>query len=219
MSPVLLDHRNLKWVWVSLCLFVFMGFFGGYILGFEKSNKQWMTKLEPVAIDLPNVVTFELAETEAQPPEVVEPGASIDVDSVDAEYIMVVESDDSVELADDLSIASITVDELSQPEIQDPVASEAAPEDSAIVETANVDNARYSIQVGMYSSFDNAAKKVEKLLTDDLNAYIHEYQNQKDEIRYNVRFGYFDTFSSAGTALKVFEHSYAGSGYIAHINR
>ncbi|MFC1589528.1 SPOR domain-containing protein [Pseudomonadota bacterium] len=88
-----------------------------------------------------------------------------------------------------------------------------------IVEDATEENARYSIQVGMYSNFDNAASRVEQLLDTNLSAYINDYKNKKDETRYNVRFGYFASFSSAKLALEIYQQSYAGSGYIARIKR
>lgn len=88
-----------------------------------------------------------------------------------------------------------------------------------IVDDASEETARYSIQVGMYSSFDNAANRVEELLDKKLNAYIHDYKNKQDKTRYNVRFGYFATLASAKQALSVFEQNYAGSGYVARINR
>ena len=71
----------------------------------------------------------------------------------------------------------------------------------------------------MYSNFDNADAKVSQLLDLNLNAYLNEYQNKKDETRYNVRFGYFASFASAQQALDIYQQNYAESGYIARIER
>lgn len=224
MSPVLLDHRNLKWVWTCIALFVFMAFCSGYIFGFEKSNRQWMAKIDPVEITLPAVAATTLAEVEEQIPEFEEPGANIDVGSAD-EQVRV----------DGPLIKTPLVTE-AEADVIEPAVLESDPEETGfneaadqvaeieeamteIVDNASEEDARYSIQVGMYKKIDNAANRVEELLSENLNAYIHEYKNTNDETRYNVRFAYFSSFSSAGEALKIYQQHYVGSGYIARIKR
>ncbi|MDT8453103.1 MAG: hypothetical protein RQ936_10235, partial [Gammaproteobacteria bacterium] len=75
MSPILLDHRILKVLWLGVALLVFMTFMGGYILGFEKSNSTWRTNLDPVELALPAASISALVEVEAQVPEFEHPGA------------------------------------------------------------------------------------------------------------------------------------------------
>lgn len=242
MSPVLLDHRNLKWIWLSISLLVAMTFFGGYILGFEKSNNKWLAKLNPFEIALPNAMVSDQAALEAQVPEHEEPGASIDVDSADITEI----ADNQVAIDEPVKIVQPVLAQLITEAVAQPMTTieetERAPrqlgvggppqtsaeEDSlsdqaiealAIVEDGSEDSASHSIQVGMYSSFDNAAMKVEQLLSLDLNAYLHDYQNSNDETHYNVRFGYFSSFSSGQQALEIYEQNYSGSGYVVRLKR
>ncbi len=281
MSPVLLDHRNLKWIWLSVGLLVAMTFFGGYILGFEKSNNKWLAKLDPVEITLPNALFSDLIAVEPQIPEIVEPGASIDVDNVDAPVIEkvvaiaakvespIIEStsieekplkskfeNNTVQLDDEqkktalesyADVSSTPINTTSEtvpvafttttetglvssygvPGIGGPAQHEQNVESSSdllietvdIVDDATEETARYSIQVGMYKSFDNAAAKVEQLINSDLSGYLQDYKNKNDEMRYNVRFGYFNAFSNAEQALAIYQKSYSGSGYIARFKR
>ena len=242
MSPVLLDHRNLKWIWLSISLLVAMTFFGGYILGFEKSNNKWLAKLNPFEIALPNAMVSDQVALEAQVPEHEEPGASIDVDSADITEVADNRAvkDDPVKIVQPV-LAQLITEVVAQPmtiieeteeapsqlgvggppqtSAEEDSLSDQAVEALAIIDDANKDSASHSIQVGMYSSFDNAANKVEQLLYLDLNAYLHEYQNSKDETRYNVRFGYFNSFSSGQQALRIYQQSHSGLGYVVRLKR
>lgn len=86
-----------------------------------------------------------------------------------------------------------------------------------IQDNATEDSATYSIQVGMYGQLENAEQKVEELIANDLSAYLTDYTNKKNEIRYNVRFGYFADRKSARQALATYEKELSGSGYIVRL--
>ncbi|MCW8831026.1 MAG: SPOR domain-containing protein [Gammaproteobacteria bacterium] len=234
----------MKWIGLSIVLLVAMTFMAGYILGFEKSNNKWLARLNPFEIALPAAVVTDQAALEVQVPEHEEPGASIDVDSADAEEAVVADYQivevDPVKAVQPVAVPLIS-EAVAQPAItvaepekvpaelgvggppqtraEEPSLSEQAIESLGIVEDASEDSASHSIQVGMYRSFDNAVNKVEQLLSMDLNAYLHEYQNMNDETRYNVRFGYFSSFSSGQQALKIYQQDYSGSGYVVRLKR
>ena len=233
MSPVLLDHRKLKWIWLSVGLLAFLTFLGGYILGFEKSNTRWMAKLNPLVMPLPGAMASAVAVVEAEPPATEEPGARIDVDSADD-----IGSDQAVADNPDAYTGIVAAIEISSAQAapaqpastkraepgagqteKEPASAAPADRTASIVEDASADTANYAIQVGMYSSFENAEARVSQLLNSNLNAYLNEYQNKKDETRYNVRFGYFASFASAQQALNIYQMSEAGTGYIARIER
>jgi len=86
-----------------------------------------------------------------------------------------------------------------------------------ILDSASADDARYTIQVGVFADAENAMRRQAELEAQQLTAYINEYKNKHDELRFNVRFGYFKDKSSAVTALSSFEHNLSGSGYITRI--
>jgi len=274
---------------LAVGLLVIMIFFGGYILGFEKSNNKWIAQQEPRGIALPNADDSALVVIEAQVPEFEEPGASIDVDSADDEdshflavannsdaYSGIVEStvikvamakpvnrmilhameepaeeisalkvvtenvstevsseingpteqtvvSDSIEAINETRKALLAIvsriDGSSHNESEIAASSDTASKALTMIDDASEETARYSIQVGMYSNAENAQAKVDQLLNANLNAYLHNYKNKKDEVRYNVRFGYFSSFKIGLKALNIYEKNFAGSGYVARIER
>lgn len=88
-----------------------------------------------------------------------------------------------------------------------------------IIDTANAEDARYTIQVGVFADAENALRNKSELESQKLSAYINEYTNKHDALRFNVRFGYFKDKSSALAALTSFEQSLSGSGYVTRIRR
>ena len=237
MSPVLLDHRHLKLISLSIGILVATTFFVGYTLGFEKSNDKWKANLVPMEIDLPDAGASALAIAHPQIPEFEEPGASVDVDVADevdsnneivnnntGSRISSIESTNKINVSDQQAVGLVSLSDISKTRqslldivsgIDDPSKSEAL----TMVDTASEETARYSIQVGMYSSFANADAKVQQLKNANLNAYLDSYTNNKDEERYNVRFGYFSTFKTGLKALYLYEKKFSGSGYVARIIR
>ena len=88
-----------------------------------------------------------------------------------------------------------------------------------IIDTANAEDARYTIQVGAFADSQNAIRRMSELESMNLSAYTDGYTNKHNELRFNVRFGYFRDKSSALAALNSFEQNMTGSGYIARIRR
>ena len=88
-----------------------------------------------------------------------------------------------------------------------------------IIDTASADNARYTIQVGVFSDSENAIRKMSELEAHNLSAYTDGYTNKRNQLRFNVRFGYFNNKSSAVAALNSFEQNMSGSGYVTRIRR
>ena len=73
---------------------------------------------------------------------------------------------------------------------------------------------KYSVQVGMYGRLINAENMMELLQAQQLNAYVSDYTNNKKEVRYNVRFGYFVDKKAALSALREYKSSQNGDGYL-----
>lgn len=90
---------------------------------------------------------------------------------------------------------------------------------AGILDTANAEDARYTIQVGAFADSQNAIRRMSELESQNLSAYTNGYRNKRDELRFNVRFGYFNNKSSALTALNGFQQNMSGSGYIVRIRR
>jgi len=90
---------------------------------------------------------------------------------------------------------------------------------SLIIDTASAEDARYTIQVGVFSASENAIRRMSELESQSLSAYTQGYANKRNQLRFNVRFGYFNNKASAAAALNLFEKDLAGSGYITRIRR
>lgn len=88
-----------------------------------------------------------------------------------------------------------------------------------IIDTASAEDARYTIQVGVFADANNALRRMSELASNNLSAYTNGYTSKRNELRFNVRFGYFKDKSSAVAALNKFEHNMSGSGYVARIRR
>ena len=113
-----------------------------------------------------------------------------------------------------LQLASLTV----TPEVLESTDGAVAG-DKQVIDTADASNARYTIQVGMYADIGNAERRVLELEQQQLSAYIDAYTNKQDKERFNVRFGYFNSMSSARKALAIYESEFSGNGYIASMRR
>ncbi len=84
----------------------------------------------------------------------------------------------------------------------------------------NRQNARYSIQVGMYGRRLNAENLVKLLGVQGLDAYLAEYTNKNRQTRYNVRIGYFENKQEALAALKQYRKQQDGKGgYLVKLER
>ena len=90
---------------------------------------------------------------------------------------------------------------------------------SLITDTATAQDARYTIQVGVFAESENALRRMSELESQHLSAYTEGYTNRRKQLRFNVRFGYFRDKASAVAALNRFEQDMSGSGYVTRIRR
>jgi cell division septation protein DedD len=82
------------------------------------------------------------------------------------------------------------------------------------VRVNDLDEIKYSIQVGVYGRLANAENMMKMLQVEQYEAYITDYTNKKNETRYNVRFGYFQDKKSALTSLEKFKSDNNDDGYL-----
>jgi cell division protein FtsN len=158
-------------------------------------------KIEAVAMQQETAVTNN---------QVIEPSAHSAMDTPNSSSTVTeVETDTSA-----LQLASLTV----TPEVLEST-DESMTLQNQVIDTADAGSARYTIQVGMYADMGNAERRVAELEQQQLSAYIDAYTNKQDKERFNVRFGYFNSMSSARKALAMYESQLSGSGYIASMRR
>jgi cell division septation protein DedD len=85
-------------------------------------------------------------------------------------------------------------------------------------DNAKLGKIKYSVQVGVYGRLYNARNTVKTLKAQQFDAYISDYRNKKNEIRYNVRFGYFTDRKYARQRLKKFKDDQVGDGYLVRFS-
>jgi cell division septation protein DedD len=90
---------------------------------------------------------------------------------------------------------------------------------SLITDTATAEDARYTIQVGVFADSVNALRRMSELQSHQLSAYAEGYTNKRKQLRFNVRFGHFRDKASAVAALNRFEQDLSGTGYVTRIRR
>ena len=93
-----------------------------------------------------------------------------------------------------------------------------APPLPVLPSASELSRAKYSIQVGMYGSLNNAQNMVELLHAQGMQAYVSEYFNSKNEPRYNVRFGFFADKGDALAMLEQFKSRQQGDGYLVRFS-
>lgn len=224
----MLDQRSMIRFGLALSLFLVIIFMSGYVVGFQQAETRLATPVTRFELELPEPVVSAVEEVEPQTPVHTEPGEDVDVDSADETELAqltgvpVATSQSNKPATRGSDNAVITGADSSRPAsmgVGGPAISDPGQDDvdkSILYGNATRESALYSIQVGMYSSLDNAERRVEELNSTDteLNAYFDEYLNKRNNTRYNVRFGYFANHRSARQALEIYQQEMSGSGYI-----
>jgi hypothetical protein len=78
----------------------------------------------------------------------------------------------------------------------------------------NMDKIKYSIQAGVYGRLANAENVMEQLKAEKFDAYVSEYINKNNKVRYNVRLGYFVDKRSALPTLYHFRREKNSEAYL-----
>ncbi len=232
MAPILIDRRRLVKLSLLLSVSMLALFFSGYFIGFHKAEALMTAGMQTRPLDLPDATMVALDET-AYIPTVIEPGLDRDVDAPDAPAEAVkgatsvanpVVNEDKVNQQATAPVVE-TVSAPAVDEVQTQTVAVGGPPEqeedklALLADTAEEELAKYTIQVGLFSTSDNAERKVEDLLAQRLSAYSTEYTNKNNRRMYNVRFGYYDTYRSAKTALKIYQSELSGDGYIVKLKK
>ncbi len=233
MAPILIDRRSLIKLSLVLVICMFSFFFSGYFIGFYKAEALIHASVQTRPLDLPDASMVAQDET-AYIPTVIEPGLDRDVDAPDASPHDAVnnpamEKKTVVSEANaDATGEKVAAETFSAPAVDEvqtqTIAVGGPPEQeedklALLADTAEEELAKYTIQVGLFSTSDNAERKVEDLLAQRLSAYSTEYTNKNNRRMYNVRFGYYDTYRSAKIALKIYQSELSGDGYIVKLKK
>jgi cell division septation protein DedD len=250
MSPFLIDQRRLLIIIIAILGALVMIFYSGYIAGIRHADANRTQTEERTELPLPAAAPEPVRSEAVKPavvapganidvdvpdakPSTAKPKLTVHKPSVQVKAAVtstpspaqtvvvkpkpVVTDKPAVKQEAATEQNGETTASASEPEPKP-----AATEDSAgqIVDDASSDDARYSIQIGIYGSQHNASKQVDSLIEQHLSGYYQAYQNQKEEARYRVRFGYFASYKSASRALEIWNKAHPDSrSYIVRLLR
>jgi len=236
MAPILIDNRGLIKLGLISLLTVFVVFSAGYFSGYQKASLFYTAAIETEDLALPERNLVEISDINYRSPETISAGEEIDVDQPVVANVM----DDQDKINKSKDVESITAENdvasakqpietgpLSETSIK--VVEKASPAenihsaDFSTVDISSLTNdqlneIKYSVQVGMYGNLVNAENMVEMLQAKQFDAYVADYTNKKNEIRYNVRFGYFANKKAATTGLKKYKEVEKGDGYLVNFS-
>ena len=245
MAPILIDNRGLIKLGLIFLLTVLVVFSAGYFSGYQKASvlHTFANKIEN--LELPEPTLVNTRNTEAQRLDVFVAGEEIDVDQPVLSAITDelnqsnrknITVNKTAESSMSLPKASIEIDSLlsknstqvAQQALLESVQTSIASIDNRSNHTKKIDvsiltndelnKIKYSIQVGTYGNLNNAENMVIKLQEKQFDAYVADYNNKKNEIRYNVRFGYFSDKKTAVTSLKRYKNIEKGDGYLVNFS-
>jgi len=245
MAPILIDSRAFFKLGFTALIITALIFSGGFFAGYKKASKFYQFASEVQQLPLPAVAENDSAERNPPAPGVSLRGENIDVDQpaeeTDDRYADQL-AGESTEVQLAVVIAASDVDKTATGKLVEVEArglkalkpgvmvnnkEKAVADLNAVaaevfepvdVQSIDMDKVNYSIQVGMYGNIINAENMVKMLLVQNLNAYISDYKNKKDEVRYNVRFGYFQDKRSAISKLNRYKNLGNGDGYLVRFS-
>jgi len=218
MAPILIDSRDiLKLVFISVLVTVLV-FAGGFFMGHQRAATFYQAGSEVRPLSLPERVMVVENTADSQAPEIIEAGEDIDVDQPETTMLADGISKDSTPapaLENSSESKIISAPHKAEQDKDDLMVE--VPADVSVVSTFTSDELRkikFSIQVGMYGRLINAENMMKTLRAQHYDAYVSDYTNEKNEIRYNVRFGYFSDKKSAISMLREFKAKQESDGYL-----
>jgi len=242
MAPILIDNRGLIKLGLISLLTVFVVFSAGYFIGYQKATVFYSTTSEIENLELPEHNLVDASNIAPHSPESVVAGEEIDVDQPAVPRI--VEAQDQSNNVAVIKPAETTVTSLKNSadidlpsgksiEVEQQTSSESIQSsNSSVVDNSNdtkkldvssltnneLNKIKYSVQVGVYGNLINAENKMKVLQSQQFDAYVSDYKNKKDEIRYNVRFGYYTDKQAAISGLKRYKDVEKGDGYLVNFS-
>ncbi|MCK5394559.1 MAG: SPOR domain-containing protein [Gammaproteobacteria bacterium] len=228
MAPILIDNRGIIKLSFVAVIGTALVFSSGFILGYQQAKTYRVASSESEPLPLPVKNASLASDVEQQRPKVVDAGEMIDVDQPEVvinSVKVITDKTPSIKKSEILTSTSdvnkssvdktppVVIDSQKDLSPQNVVNSEPD-----LITNDVLDQARYSIQVGLYGRLTNAEKMVEKLQLQNLNAYVSDHVNKKNEVRFNVRFGYFSDKKTAISALKKYREDQKGDGYLVNFS-
>jgi len=248
MAPILIDNRGLIKLGLISVITTVIVFAAGFLSGYQQATTFFAAGSEVEILALPVPAVLLDTDVEPQLPDTIVAGADIDVDQPEGESkartknsaaeLMVFTSSNNEKVnktkeeptsnkpasTGHASIKeSIKKETLTSNSFQNESGDTAATKKPDFIVVASLtstelNNIKYSVQVGTFGRLVNAENMMRMLRAQHLDSYVSDYTSKNNEIRYNVRFGYFVDKKSAKTALKNYINKQKGDGYLVNFS-
>lgn len=216
MKPILIDSQVVKRLGFIAVLITIFAFAGGYLFGYQQAKVFYTTGDDGWSLFSP-MESINAADSgiEQQAPETVDADEKNDADKLDN----ITPSEITAEISATTD-AVITEENTSQDTVTAQPAIASPVDDKAVAQSTadKPKEIKFSIQVGIYGGLKNAQKMKRKLQAQGLDAYVSSFNNKDNKLRYNVRFGYFESLKPANIALKNYKNIQKGDGYIVNFS-
>ncbi len=238
MAPILIDNRGLIKLGLISLLTVLAVFSAGYFSGYQKASVFYTATSEIENLVLPELNLVDISSTDSHSPEVILAGEEIDVDQpvvtpvldvqnqnnkkdvavINTANSLIMSPKKSVEINSSFEVVPQVSTESIQTSSADDKANDIKKVDVSSLTDDEINKIKYSVQVGMYGNLINAENMVKILQAQQFDAYVVDYKNKKNEVRYNVRFGYFADKQAAITGLKRYKDVEKSDGYLVNFS-
>ncbi len=238
MAPILIDGRDILKLGLVSVLVTILVFVAGFFIGHQRAATFYQAGSEIKSLSLPEQTAAMENIADLQIPSKIEAGENIDVDQPETVAQLDPLSKDSISqsVAPSPENKKVPVIQKAKQD-KNNSATKKTPTELRNSQTVNnkknnsrtnknnssvlsaftshvASEIKYSIQVGMYGRLVNAENMVNTLHGQQYDAYVTDYTNRKNEIRYNVRIGYFVDKKSAIATLNKFKAGQKGDGYL-----
>jgi cell division septation protein DedD len=234
MAPILIDNRGLIKLGFIMSLATGLVFTGGFVTGYQRAITFYQADSNIESLSLPANIVAAQSDIEPQIPETIAVGEEIDVDqpevltqaitqpATQATNLAVNAQTVDLLLSEKILISKETVNDVNLKIDSNQGSDTHGPKNSANQTTSFATNKlskiKYSIQAGVYGRLVNAEKMMRMLQAQHLDAYVSDYTNRKNEVHYNVRFGYFADKKTAIAALDEYINIQKGEGYLVNFS-
>jgi len=232
MAPILIDGRDIIKLGFISVLVAILVFVSGFFIGHQQALSFYQAGREVQSLSLPEQVVVLQSVIDSQVPSAIEAGENIDVDQPESTkqasnvvkdlkpYSALIPTAVAAVSSENKKPASRTQNTSNdhrRATSESGAGGNVSADDALIIGAFTSDDLskiKYSIQVGVYGRLLNAENMVKSLQAQQYDAYVTDYTNKKNEMRYNVRLGYFADKKSAIATLNKFKTKQNGDGYL-----
>ena len=227
MAPILIDNRDLLKLGFVSVLTIVLAFAGGVMFGYQQATMGYDHEINSMAesSSLPEQKAISDIDIK-QAPDIVNTVKKTDIDQIEP-------AKKSTDAKKSVAVISIKTEEKPNTVVKVNAVKEKAEKEKASAVNVTKDKKtatlpatsavasdnnkiKYSIQVAVYGRLNNAENMMKKLQAQNLDAYVSDYLNKKNKLRFNVRFGYFKDKKTALKALSDYIDIQKGDGYLVN---